>query len=322
MRKKILFFLFAVLSALTMTTTSCSSDDDDNGFGSSSAGLLDDELRLRSVGNISFYYDEDGRLDYIHTSRGNYNFSYNPGKITTDDSDDIPSEVSYTSKGYLSSLNEKHVDEGSWGSETEIGKSSFSYDGSGHLTKVSSTYKITVVEKGEKESYTENSTITLTWKSDMLQKVVWDEKDDDGYRYTETWTYGYEKDYKENYFNKYCQYAPSVANWLEDEWVEGIAYVGLFGKGPLYLPSDCDYEDVVIDDEGKKETDYRSWSSVYSFNSNGSLSYVNYNGRKYSYSYSQVESSSKKSPSWGLMLPQKEKRHSLFRSRHRLQKNK
>ena len=303
----ILATLFVSLFALT----SCDDDDEGSGSGSTSAGMIGKDLRLSAVGGISFYYDKQGRLESIDTRSDDYEFSYNPGKITYDDG---YADVTYTGKGYLASSKESYKDEESWGYEAGDVSYTFSYDGNGHLTKISMTEKVTIKEDGEKDTYTNTMTATITWKSDMIQKVVYDEKDDDGDRYIETWTFEYDKKNKEDYYNKYCQYAPSVIFWADAaDSFYGMAYVGMMGKGPLYLPSACEIEEVEIEN-GDKDTYTRSKSFSYSFNSDGTLSQAYYDGSRYSYSYSDVDSSSdsRKAPFWNPLYPQKQKRHGLF----------
>ena len=88
MKEKLNNGLYAIMAVLTIAMMSfgfeaCSGDDDE-GSASLSAGVLDKDsgLRLKKVGSYSFFFNDNGQLDYLTDgSNIKYDFSYNPDKI-------------------------------------------------------------------------------------------------------------------------------------------------------------------------------------------------------------------------------------------------
>lgn len=311
-RTKFIYLLgMVVLGGLSLS--SCSDDDDDNGgSGSKSVGVLDEStgLRVTSAGGYSYVYQEDGRLLYILSgSSCRYEFSYSPNKIVhVDDGDYEEAEnytVSYNGSGYVSSASSNgrwEDNDGDW--EEESSDVSFSYDGSGHLTRVSGTYKETEYSYKEGKTDSENGTETyiLTWSNNLLQKVVCTDegRDEDGpFKYVETYTLSYNNDAMANNANKYLQYA-CFADPIFPGFMERLCYVGLLGNGPAFLPSGLEYEkkEEYYNENGeKKNYEYSgSYTYRYGFNSDGAISY-DYEGsyRNATYSYDYVESTGGKS---------------------------
>lgn len=136
----------------TLALTSCAGDDDEVGGGSGSmtAGVVDPKSGLRlasynsSYDNYSYYYTNDGKLDYINEWEYSsqypyrYDFSYNPNKITgtsPDGEEIVTYEVSYNGSGYVTALDiswDVYNDEQDAWSGSE--KATLSYDSSGHLS--------------------------------------------------------------------------------------------------------------------------------------------------------------------------------------------
>lgn len=69
-----------MIAMLSLGLSSCGEDDDDAGGGSmpKSAGVLDKDSnkRVKSIGNYSFYYNDNGQIDYITEGNTRYDFSY------------------------------------------------------------------------------------------------------------------------------------------------------------------------------------------------------------------------------------------------------
>ena len=267
-RKNFIWSLSAIMMAAMLSggLVACSSDDDDD--ASDTSGVLDNELGLRvmSVGNYKYTYMDDGRLDYVMDRRFKYEFSYSPNRIDSMD-------VSYTSKGYLKSVSQN--------TKSNQASANYTYDGDGHLTKITSSVK------GEDDNY--RCDVTLTWKNDLLRKIVWiDEYYDDGDTYTDRYTSVFEYDVEKNVENLFLQFAPSLMQFSglgDGEIEEALAYVGMLGKGPKYLPSSCETE--VEEDEGDGKVDRRTRTKTfqYGFNIDGALSYVTINSERINYKY-------------------------------------
>ena len=336
-------FLFGMIMLDGLSLSSCSGDDDDDGgSGSKSVGVLDENtgLRITSAGGYNYVYQDDGRLLYILSgSSCRYEFSYNPNKIAhVDDGDYEEAEnytISYNGSGYVSSASSSEKwDEGDEYVET-TSDASFSYDGNGHLTRISGKYKETEYENGK--TYTESGTVTytLTWSNSLLQKVVCSEegRDENGrpFKYVETYTLSYNNDAMANNTNKYLQYACFVDPIFSD-LMERICYVGLLGNGPAFLPSGLEYEEKeeYYNESGEKKNYEYSGSHTYryGFNSDGAISY-DYEGsyRNSTYSYDYVEVSSGGNTSFTraserqITSLQKHKRHlDLFKMHRNIKK--
>lgn len=312
-----------VVALLSPSMSACG-DDEDDGAASTSAGVLDSRtgLRVKGFGDYRVCYDSKGRIDYIRDDYGEWEFSYNPNKISYVEIyngqriEDETLSVSYNSSGCLSSAN--YSDSGQDEDEkwNESSQASLSYDGSGHLTKITGSGKESGIEKGERYSESWTFSYTLTWRNNILQQVVWTEKwveDGETETETETWTFSYDND---SYENEYHQWAPSIGRWLDD--IEELyAYVGLLGVGPSKLPSSAEkYEEEFYD--GKNHTYYDSYSFSYGFNSDGSISYTFVNGTRYSFSYDYAEINGGKTRA-SVSMTDKDivrKMHHLFKRTH------
>ena len=326
---KILKSLWALLPFLVVTIGlySCGDDDDEvsagGGKASTSAGMLDKKtgLRIKSFGNYSVYYSDDGKIDYIRDSYGRWTFSYNPNKITFVESyngyssDEESLSVGYNSAGYLASTS--YSDSGQDGNDkwNESSKATLSYDGSGHLTKIVISGKESGTEDGERYSCTWDDTYTLTWRNNQLTQVVGTEKEvEDGVTETETetWTFSYDSDNNENI---YRQWAPSIGQCIGGDMEEIFAYVGLLGVGPSVLPSR--YEEEYYD--GKLRSYENSYAYRYGFNNDGSIAYTYVNNSRYDFSYDYAETNNRPTRS-ATALPETKmssKIHSLFKHSHR-----
>ena len=284
------------LLLLSMAFASC---DDSGGGGStgspgSAADMFGNGIRLKSCGGNRYYYDEKGRIESIDIGSYDYVFSYSPNKI--DVGDDTKSvSVSYNGNGYLSSMKISSKEE-SLSSTENI---SFSYNGNGHLTKMSMTGNASGMEDGKKQTGTQKITATFSWEGDLLAKVECKEEGKSGnnsFSSTDIYAFTYDRDDREYNYNKYCQYTPDLLQWYEGDFnMRALFYVGLLGKGPLYLPSSCDYEyQRVWITNGKKEENSggNSYSLSYGFNKDGTLSKVYSRYSSYSYDYMYVDTGS------------------------------
>jgi len=287
------FFYLSVVLLGGLVVGSCSGDDDDDnggGKGSSSAGVIDSRqgILLKSVDNFRFFYTDNGRLDYFtEDNRDRYEMGSNTINFVNEDGEEEEIELKYNGSGFLTTIKDSYSFTEERLTVNFSGKATLSYDGSGHLTKISLSSTEKGVEDGK--SYTETSTnnISFSWRSNLLTSVesLWKEVEDENvYTGSEWYHYEYNDAALENNVNKYCQYAPSIVRWGEDLW-RALAYVGMLGVGPNCLPSGCeygyeDYEDGKLDEEYKNTESYR-----YQFNSDGTLSVCYRGSRSYNFSY-------------------------------------
>ncbi len=303
MRKTFKYYLVSLCICLmgAMAFVSCSSDDDEGGGSASKgAGVIEGKanVRVTKVGNYNFYYDSKGRIDHIdYRNKDAFHFKYNPNKVVLYEEDDFEEEVSvsYNSNGYVSKFEASTSGKDGKDTWSTSGSASYSYDGEGHLTKISSQWKETGTDDGEKYSATGKVNIAFSWKNDLLVSIVEDESEtDDGETETSksVRTYTYDTDKQENYFNEYLQYTPSFSKELEGmgdgEVEEALAYIGLMGKGPQYLPASSknEWEEYY---DGRTHEGSSSNTYKYGFNSNGTIAYATIDGTRYNYSYTTLE---------------------------------
>lgn len=288
------FWVTMLLASVTIGVCSCSDDDDDDGGKvPASTGILDEEtgLRVKSACGYDYSYDDNGRLSSISDKYANYcKFYYNSNKIEiSDDGDEINFNVKYNGNGTISSLEGTSVYDDSYDHSESTQSISFSYDGNGHLTKISGTVK----ENGRDNmgyKWWDNYKINFlfTWNKNLLQKVVCieDGEEEEGtYVYEDTYTFLYNDNALTNYANKYLQYGSFAEDYLSTV-LSMFCYVGLLGNGPEYLPSGLDeetYEEWTEDGEKKDYKDSDSKSYRYTFNSNGTI--ATSGSYKYSYGY-------------------------------------
>lgn len=292
-----------LLGNVSMGFVACGGDDDEGGSGSSEIGILDKKLGLRltsvraayngrTYDNIRYYYTDKNKLDYLDWDGYKLDFSYNPNVIydKNDDEEDITIDVVYSSEGYIKKMNLKAAG-------GAIGTASYTYDSKGHLTKVSSSVKAYA------ENYNEN--ITLTWKNDLLTRIVWIDTIDEE---TDTYTTNFNYDGDTSVENKYFQFAPGLMQFAglgDGEYEEAFAYVGLLGKGPKQLPSSMTEDD-------------RTYNFRYTLNDNGSL-YSAYDGsyKTYYYSYDYLNDQESTNAKSFMPTDKSAVRHLLHRSGHR-----
>ena len=284
--------------AITMATmlglgvTSCGDDDDDEaggGGGNNHAGVLDHDFskRVKSVGNYTFYYKDNGQVDYITDGNTRYDFSYNPNKIIESyrGEEEAIYTVSYNGLGYITKMEVKETFEED-GLVEITASSTLSYDNRGHLVSIKGSSS----QKYQGATRTGSGTVTLKWQNNRLVSAIWitNEQDPEGGNssYSETYNYTY-ADNINDYHNLHHQYAPSLEDAYGDEPDDALAFVGLLGTGSLYLPESCTSEWSETGGTRAGDSDYGSSTErfSYGFNEDGSISFCNVNGRSYNYSY-------------------------------------
>ncbi|MDO4160313.1 MAG: DUF4595 domain-containing protein [Prevotellaceae bacterium] len=328
--------IFSMVAIACFGLASCGDDDDDNGGssnGSDKAGVLTTtdgtSIYLKQVGSLSFAYDTSGKVTSCSYYTDDYNFTYNPFTITHESNESYGttkvelSNISLNGKGYITKMKESIYDTWSDGSyESSSGTYSFSYDGSGHLTKVSGSGSWTYYEDGETEKGSVHIEYHLTWSNGNLVKVVY-KYNDSGEEETETVTNDYDTSLYPNVTRQYTN--NYFAQSIED--LDFLFFLGYLGVAGEYHPVSATYV-CTYEDEDTQETDTDSYKYKYTLNSNGSVatssySYNNGSYRNTSYSYypeGSFSSGSKASAKSRSLAPEqtnRKTRHSLglFKSR-------
>lgn len=281
-----------VLGGLTMT--SCGDDDDDGEFGGGGSGTAGSTVigntgnYLTQIGNYSLSYDSKGRLSAISAYGDAMEFTYNPNTIIFKDGnyDTHKLNVSYNSKGYVTSMSGSVTVKEADYSYTSSGTINVTYDGNGHATKLVSSSKETGVDEGVKYTETTTTNYTFTWKSGNLVKVVMEEveiEDGDKETYKETYTIDYGNN---KYPNTHKQYSFSLASTITGDFESIMAMVGMYGVGPDYLPVSI-IEEWEENHNGKTHTGSSTTDFSYRFNDDGTIAFESGNyGSGYNYVYS------------------------------------
>lgn len=271
-------FMFLFVGTSMCVLQACSDDDEESGgslntdVGEVVAGSGE---KLLSAGDYNFYYSEDGKIKYATDDWTLYEFSSNQLICYEDydygETDKSVTSLSYNGEGYISKMHLSEV----WDEEGERGSysstSNLAYDGEGHLTKVTVKYSGEYAYDGETERESGTSTINLTWDDGCLVKYEYVASDNEGWTNKETATFDYEDG---EYANEHKQYATFADDLFGDE-ATVCAYIGLFGKGPDYLPAKVELEEVEIyDGEEEYSYDYTAYYA-YSFNDDGTIRRVN-----------------------------------------------
>ena len=274
MKKNLFSFLSVVLMAIvSVGFVSCGDDDDENGSASDKTGVIktgEGNVRLYRVGDFRFYYNEDGTLDYYDYYGGyeKHQFSYHPNKLTIDD--DLVYDIDYTSEGNIAkaSFSEKGEDLPADVDHdvSESGTATFSYDSNGHLKSISFKGQEVYYEDGTRYTDKGTGSIKFTWSNNLLRKIVFEEQWTENGKIVEDDKEIYEFFYDDDNPNPFCQYAPDILDYMDSDF-EVLGLVGLFGKGPVKLPSS------VIETEDDGDTHTRSF--YYSFNEDGTLRSAN-----------------------------------------------
>ena len=257
-----------------MTSTDAGSDGD-----SSNVTIIEtndgESLLITGVWDYTYEYDSNGILttyapsEYISydvSDNGTY-FKFSSTYYT------ITKELTLNEYGYIAEETSCSKYTGNYPTTT-TNVTYFTYDESGHLTSVTDV-ETTVGTLYSSGPYT--TTWTLTWDGDLLTKMVYKEPYNGSY-YTETYEYNYGNN---TYKNTYKQYVPAI--WWDEGgmFLCGMAYIGLHGVGPAYLPVSF----TIVDSVENKSNLY---SFTYSFNNNGTVKYQSDadGSNKYSFTYS------------------------------------
>lgn len=212
---------WGILASVLMVLPACGNDDDDNqpinGGGNPTAQKLQSTSAF-GMTLTSYKYDNQGRLTHFQMNDADEDFmdpymtidiSYSPLKMKIsypqDGEESVWTNIVTNSAGYLTSAK---VTEKYYG-ETETWSITASYDSSNHLTSFSTS--------GSDPDHT-----TLKWDGHKL--VSYNSIDEDGYSFTDKYTYS----------NTENQVGNVSTAWgaMSMFWISG-----LFGEVPGYLPS-------------------------------------------------------------------------------------
>lgn len=313
--------VYGLMFTAALAFTGCSDDDDEGGAPKADNSYITtvdgDKLLLTSNGEHSFEYNSEGILTSFgnrNYSDENYKISFNPCKITDDNDHELNFRLN--GAGFISEFTESFDRQEGEDSRKGVGKASYSYDGSGHLTKVVTNYTYSGTDFGESYYTSGKSTTIFTWKNGNLVKAVTNyEGDEDGDKFYATDTFILSYGDNANPLGQFSQSLERVYDEtiIDDSYIADLCFVGFFGKPSNYFPQRIEEQST----ESDGYNDYYEWDDMsYFFNSNGTLAREYFYGSNYYYSYSNApyvsRSAAKAAP---FTAPQKRaKRHGFFHS--------
>lgn len=322
--KSVLAFMLG-LSVLSLS--SCGGDDEGgSSSGSKTAGQIEntdgEKLLVTEAGSYKFYYDDDNLLENIYD--GNtlmYEVSYNPFTMKYEyegsyyvEQQKI-SDVSFNGKGYITKLKykESYVNESDNYSDVVNSTVNFSYDGDGHLTKISGSEEGYEIEDGTKISFNASGSYTLTWKSGRLMKIVGKVNEEEGTS-EESLTFSYDDD--DIYPNLTHQFPQCCWYNIESDNYDWMAALGLIGRGGDYLPSSAEYlYEANSGDEDDDESNEFDFS--YTFNLDGSLRSESIGRSTYRYSYDTLSEDDEDEAKQATRSAEKAGKHHVSRFFHK-----
>lgn len=268
------------LCALTAATFVSCNDDENPDVPT----LEPDGTQIVSIGNYNFYYDSKDRVEKVMnlSTKEEVKIDYGDGTITfsgfDDETDNTPMDVDFNLKGYITGIS------GTWDYvDTEDGdrdkggvRSTFSYDGDGHLISIKTETNGTETEDGYSSTYSGSETYDLTWQGGNLIKVTENDVYNEG-SYTEKSVTEFDITYGTE-VNKYNQTPWSLTETFSGDGVlQALAAAGLFGKGTEQLPTRIDETE-----DGLSEG---AWTVSFTLNANGSIATETFRSNTYKYKY-------------------------------------
>lgn len=292
MKKHLLPLLMAGIF-VGAVVSSCSKEHPDSGAPGSPAGTLvgDDEaanaelanLRLSSVDDFVYTYDENGRLATMSVDgvvlEAKDNFRY--VEDYEDAGDKEHGELNWRiQNNHITSMSLTYTatwKEDVYVTENESMAVDFNYNAKGQLASWS--MQLSSSETAGSERYSESASVSVALRYDNRNRLVdctinATLVDDDG-KHNATMSYGL--NYDEGWPNKFYQYTPGLCTIAliegsEFELFAMPAFAGLFGKASSWIPSSAD---LAVRD-GSGETYHDSYDVYVVLNADGTVRRADY----------------------------------------------
>ena len=274
--KRYLSNTIAALAAVVLMAgfTACGSDDDEGGVPSKPTAIYGNRL-LKSIGEYSFNYDENGRCTKILCYGEEFiTIDYSRSTITLEEE---TYNATFNSNGHLSRLS-ANINESQDGYKYKLtGNSTFNYDNAGHLTGGTSTYAAEYSEDGEYYTESGATKIKYTWSNGNVTNVyLTEEYTEDGEQ--ENGTTSIDITYGDNE-NPYKQWTYATEDFMMA--ADAIGFIGLLGNGPELLAKS--YTETENYDGGSNTT--RTKSVSYTLNDDGTIGTERIGNGRYNYTY-------------------------------------
>ena len=293
---KVFSVLFASLCMGVCVFTACSSDDDDNNDGgidggnnsSTTSSYITDKdgnaVQLTHIEYADFGYDEHGKLNSFNYYGQDYSFDRNAFVL----SDNYGTTIKFTFNDYglISKIEHKFIDDYD-NSNTSI---TYNYNSNHQLIKANISGSYSSKYSGYSNG-TKTGTVTYTWTDGNMTKSVSEittigEEGGSSFTWKETntnaYTYG-------STFNVCKQFPFSLSNIINNArgGTNLFSMIGLFGVGPVNLPTKRVYTSVEIENNGEPYTYSENENISFILNENGTIKSEVINDYAYDYIYKQ-----------------------------------
>lgn len=252
------------IAAAGLTLASCSSDEptgkDDGDV------ILFNGTRLVKLNNYDLIYDSNGR--FVYAKEHNYDYTpevtidYANGKINFENGDF--GYIEFNKSGYISAIRTSKNE----GDGYEVPKTSschISYDSNGHILSTKRIDDYAGYRNGSAWTRKRTDNTTYNWESDNLISIEWSSSIIDNGQEEIEQNKSIVKISYSNMANSSRQYPFAIAHKLRIlGYTDILSMVGLFGKGPAYLPESV----------SGKWNDNPEWDTTtlkYKLNDNGTI---------------------------------------------------
>lgn len=263
--------LLLAASLATMSLTSCEAD----GFDERTVGNLDGDLtsdlpagyRVRTVGDISYAYKSNGKLDYIRMNDEKFDMSGNTLEVKRDEGT-AEFTFKFNALNNLVKINYKLKSANADNSAGAVVK--FNYI-SRQLTGIEVESEEQFVEDGQKITYAYDADYEFTYDNQSLRRLkvkTTETENNGGEKKTakQTHTYSFKYDNTPDFYNRFYQWTPHVADAClgeQEDIISAMAYIGMLGRATRQLPyaiicktEGKDLSGRTIDDDFKFECEY------------------------------------------------------------------
>ena len=287
MKKRIYSTAVALTTlAVSLSFVSCDIFEGD-GFGDRNVGNLEREFRgkdlpagyrIKSVGEIRYFYKSTGKLDYIRM--GGVEFDLEKKSFSHESERGIEKySFSFNTDNNLKKMKMSYRPKE--GEEEGEATYEFTYNSDKQLTGITGSLSGTFIEEGEKVRRKNTTDIEISYNRMCIERIrmksedretVGGETEKDIVRSTIAFSY----DEDDEFYNRYFQWTPKVLKYgldsEDDDLISALAYAGMLGRASRLLPEKLSIEN---DDD-----DFKTYCS-YEHNSYHAISHAD--GVRYTY---------------------------------------
>lgn len=242
--KKIYSFALMLCAAALITAglTSCEGDGfDEHSVGNLENGNVSDlpyGYRVRTVGDISYSYKRNGKLNFIRIGNEKFDMS---GKTLEIENENETSKYTFkfNSFNYVEKINYRFTGKDESCSST----AKFSYLNR-QLYRIEVESDQQFKEDGQDIAATYDATYEFSYESQCLRRlrIKINESQKTGNKNSQakqTYSYSFKYENTPDFYNRYYQWTPNVVIACfdeQDEILEALAYVGMLGRASRQLP--------------------------------------------------------------------------------------